>query len=257
MSAPAAVRHARPVRGPGVVSHVVGGIGELLITLGLLLGLFVVWQLWWTDVQGDKFQAEVIEQLDWAPPPVVDTAPVERTDDPPVMEEPAVGDVFAQFYVPRFGADYVKPAAEGVDKATILDTIGIGHYPGTAMPGDLGNFSVAAHRTTYGKPFNKIADLQEGDPIVVRTEDTWYVYRVTEHLIVYPDQVDVIAPIPGTKAGDPVVEPTQRLLTMTSCHPMFSAAQRYIVHAEFAYWFPVSEGVPQELTEAGISPAEW
>ncbi|ROS75569.1 class E sortase [Cellulomonas sp. PhB143] len=247
--------HGRPGRRGGVGSHVVGVVGELLITLGVLLALFIVWQLWWTDVQGDRYQADVIDSLAWTPPPAqADADPTPRRDEPPVMDEPANLTVFAQMYVPRFGADYVKPVAQGIDKAEVLDTIGIGHYPGTAMPGGLGNFAVAAHRTTFGKPFNKIADLREGDPVVVRTEDTWYVYRVTTHLIVYPDEVGVVAPVPSDP-DDPDVVPTQRLITMTSCHPLFSAAQRYIVHGELDYWLPVEDGTPAELTDAGIDPS--
>ena len=134
-------------------------------------------------------------------------------------------------YIPRFGDDYVKPVAEGTDKATVLDTIGIGHYNGTAMPGDLGNFAVAAHRTTYGKPFNKIAELKKGDPLVVRTEDTWYVYKVTEYKIVYPQNVEVIAPVPGVTKDQPMPDPKKRFITLTSCHirsvaSAFSATSR-------------------------------
>ncbi|GAA1722929.1 class E sortase [Isoptericola hypogeus] len=232
-------------------------LGELCITAGVLLGLFVVWQLWWTDVQADRVHQQVLSELDWPDPGSgqSDAGPAvapERRGEPPVLKEPATGEVFAKLYVPRFGDDYVEPIAQGVDKATILDRLGIGHYPGTAMPGDLGNFSTAGHRTTYGKPYHQVADLQEGDPLVVRTAKTWYLYRVTTHEIVYPWDVEVISPIPGLEPGEPVPELTQRLLTMTACHPMYSAAQRYIVHGELDYWAPVSKGVPAELLDAGI-----
>lgn len=241
----------------GAAATVVGVIGELLVTAGVLLGLFVVWQLWWTDVEGDRHQQEILAELDWTPPPApVAEGPrvVTRHEEPPPVEPvPAPADVFAQLYVPRWGADYVKPVAEGVSKAQVLDTIGIGHYPDTAMPGEAGNFATAAHRTTYGKPYNRIAELVAGDPVVVRTETTWYVYRVTESKIVMPWQTEVVAPVPGLKAGDPLPELTERYLTMTSCHPMFSAKERYIVHGTLDYWAPVSEGTPQELVDAGIT----
>lgn len=248
----------RPARrrghGGGVANAVVGLLGELLITAGVLLGLFVVWQLWWTDVQADREQAQILATLDWQPPaePQPGVPTVEHREPPPVPAAPAEGTVFAQLYVPRWGADYVKPVAEGVDKKTILDTIGIGHYPGTAMPGDVGNFATAGHRTTYGKPYHQVADLQVGDPVVVRTADTWYVYRVTSTQIVRPDQVEVVSPVPGLMPGDPLPELTQRYLTMTACHPMYSARQRYVVHGELDYWIPVSEGVPTALTDAGV-----
>jgi sortase A len=250
------VRHARGHRG-GALSATVGVVGELLITAGVFLGLFVVWQLWWTDVQAERVHTQVLADLDWPePPPLeVDDGPAiasEHRGEPPVLDEPADETVFAELYVPRWGDDYVTPVAQGVDKARVLDRLGAGHYPGTAMPGDLGNFATAGHRTTYGKPYHQVADLQEGDPLVFRTEDTWYVYRKTTHEIVWPHEVDVIAPVPGLQAGDPVPELTERLLTLTACHPMYSAAQRYIVHGELDYWAPVEEGTPIELIEAGV-----
>ena len=228
------------------VAWLIGVMGELLVTAGLVLGLFVVWQLWWTDVEGERAQTEIIAEMDWAPQSV-ETA-TEHRDAPPVMTEPPEpGTLFAQMFIPRFGDDYVKPVAEGTDKATVLDTIGVGHYVDTAMPGDLGNFALAAHRTTYGKPFNKIAELKAGDPLVVRTEDTWYVYKVTEAKIVFPQNVEVIAPVPGVTDDQPMPELTKRFITLTSCHPMFSATERYIVHGELDYWSPVGEGKPKEL----------
>jgi len=251
-------RHApRTVRRRGAGSTVVGVIGELLITLGVLLGLFVVWQLWWTDVQAGREHAEILASLDWPEPPAV--APAQEPESlqphkgkPPIVAEPAEGTVFAKLYVPRFGDRYVAPIAEGVDKATILDAIGIGHYPGTAMPGELGNFATAGHRTTYGKPYHLVAELKKGDPLVVRTKDTWYVYRVTESEIVYPWDVEVISPVPGLEPGEPLPKLKERYMTLTACHPMYSAAQRFIVHAKFDYWAPVSDGVPPELVDAGV-----
>ena len=237
----------RPKAQPPVrpVAWLIGVLGELLVTAGLVLGLFVVWQLWWTDVEGERAQDEIIAGMDWGG--AGEAVAKEHRGEPPVVEEPGEGKLFAQMFVPGFGDDYVKPVAEGTDKATVLDTIGIGHYTDTAMPGELGNFALAAHRTTYGKPFNKIAELNEGDPVVVRTEDTWYVYKVTESLVVLPQNVEVIAPVPGVTSDQEMPEPTERIITLTSCHPMFSATERYIVHGELDYWSPVGDGKPKEL----------
>lgn len=241
-------------RSGGVVAGVVGVFGELLVTVGVLLGLFVVWQLWWTDVEGARAQDQIVADMGWEEPeedgPEVAVA-TEHRDDPPVPDAPAVGETFAQLYVPRWGEDYLKPIAEGTDKATVLDTIGIGHYEGTGMPGELGNFATAAHRTTYGKPYNKVHELKEQDALVVRTEDTWYVYKVTESEIVLPENIEVISPVPGVKPGEPLPELTERYITLTTCHPMFSAAERYIVYGTLDYWAPVSEGTPKELLEEG------
>ncbi len=249
-------------RAPGIGTRLVGLFGELLIIAGAVIGLYVVWQLFYTDVVADKQQAEVVENLDWAYTPdtpsitagdaAADEGPQVIPDElrlspdtAPVMDEPAFTETFATFFVPRWGSDYVKPISEGVTRLDVLDTLGIGHYPGTGMPGAKGNFAISAHRTTYGKPFNRIAELQEGDALVVQTEEAWYVYRVTEHLIVKPTQVEVIAPNPG----NPGAAPDGHYITLTSCHPMYSAAERYIVHGELEYWSPTGNGVPPEILE--------
>jgi sortase A len=107
----------------------------------------------------------------------------------------------------------------------------------------VGNFAVAGHRVTYGRPFNRVEELAPGDPVVVETREGWFVYRVRDTLIVTPDRVDVIEPVPQR----PGAEPTERLLTLTTCHPMFSARERYIVHAVFDTWQPRAAGEPVAL----------
>lgn len=248
----------RTAAGQGVGNRLIALVGEMLIIAGALTGLYVVWQLFYTDVIGAQKQAEVLETLDWAYEGPV-TAGTAASDAPlvedfslrlspetaPVMEEPAFGTTFATLYVPRWGQDYVKPISEGTTRREILDVLGIGHYEDTALPGGFGNFAISAHRTTYGKPFNRIAELQDGDALVVQTEEAWYVYRITEQLIVDPHQIEVIAPRPGEIGA----EPDGHYITLTTCHPMYSAAERYIVHGELEYWSPVGDGVPQEVLE--------
>lgn len=230
----------RPARRSAVA---VGVLGELLVTLGVLLGLFLVWQLWWTDVVGERAQAAVVAELGFTPPDA-DAAPepVLRRDPAPVLVEPAFRTTFATLQVPRWD-DVARPISQGTAKREVLDALGIGHYEGTAMPGAVGNFAVAGHRTTYGKPFHRVAELVVGDPLVVRTADTWYVYRVTAAEVVGPQQVEVIAPVPGDLAA----VPTQAMMTLTTCHPMFSARERYVVHAVLDHWLPVVDGTPAEL----------
>jgi sortase A len=229
--------------------RLVGVLGELMITLGVAVGLFVVWQLWWTDVQAGREQEQALEDLGWSAPSPELVSTEEAPDElPPEIPRPAAGATFASILVPRFGSDYEVTIAEGVGKKEILDTGALGHYPETVLPGALGNFSLAGHRTTYGKPLHQIADLVPGDSIVIRTQDTWFVYEVTESLVVLPDQVEVIAPVPGLASGEPVPELTERYITLTSCHPMFSARERYIVHGTLTSWMPVSQGSPDALT---------
>jgi sortase A len=236
-----------------------GVVGELLVTAGVLLLAFLVWQLWWTDVTGNRAQAAIVHNLDWSQPPsaapsgsatagaaATAAGPVVATPrhgDPPVEAEPAFLTTFATFQVPRWDGEPARPVSEGVDKTRVLDALGIGHYPGTAMPGAVGNFAIAGHRTTYAKPFNRVAELKVGDPIVVRTQSTWYVYRVTSTEIVRPQDVQVIAAVPDK----PGAAPTARSITLTTCNPMYSASQRFIVHGVLDYWAPVADGVPAEL----------
>jgi len=248
-------QHTRSTPGRG--SRLIALLGELMIIVGALLGLYVVWQLFYTDIAANAIQEQTVEDLDWAyqvGPVTAGTVEPDATipdslklppDTAPAMQEPSFATTFATFYVPRWGADYIKPISQGVDRHKILDRLGIGHYPHTGMPGDLGNFAISAHRTTYGKPFNRIAELKKGDYLIVQTEQAWFVYRVTSHQIVYPTQVEVIAPVPNK----PGAEPDGHYITLTSCHPMFSAAQRYVVHGELEYWSPVDSGVPAELLE--------
>lgn len=239
-----AVSGTAAVRRPAARSVVaVGVLGELLITLGVLLGLFLVWQLWWTDVVGERAQAALVAELAFTPPMAnVAQEPALRRDPAPVVDEPAYLTTFATLRVPRWD-DVALPISQGTAKREVLDTLGIGHYEGTAMPGAIGNFAVAGHRTTYGKPLNRVAELVVGDALVVRTADTWYVYRVTASEVVGPQQVEVIAPVPG----DPAAVPTRAMMTLTTCHPMFSARERYVVHAELDHWLPVVDGTPAEL----------
>ena len=255
-------------RASRIAYGVVGVVGELLITVGVLLFGFLVWQLWWTDVQGNRAQAEIVREVVRATPPAPTPQPSgtpavviakPRHDEPPVMKEPAHAVTFATMQVPRWDGEPERPISQGTDRPTVLDPKGVGHYEGTAMPGGVGNFAVAGHRTTYAKPFNRIAELKKGDAVVVRTNtmdggdgtDTWYVYKVVSTQIVAPTDVAVIAPVPN----EPGATPTERMMTMTTCHPMFSARERYIVHLVLDYWAPVSSGTPAELVKGAKVPS--
>lgn len=242
-----------------VVRLAVRTLGELSITLGVLLLLFLGWQLFWTDVVADRAQQATADALtqQWAA-----DLPPSQTDDPaPGAPAPAdeaagpdaeavlanlPGQAIALLRVPAFGEDYVRPVLAGTDGEVLKE--GIGHYDGTAMPGEVGNFAVAGHRTTYGAPFNPIEELSVGDPVVVETAQEYFVYRVQSSSVVLPSQVGVIAPVPDR----PGETPTTALLTMTTCHPMFSARERYIVHAVLESTTPRAEGPPAVLAAAGV-----
>jgi sortase A len=243
---------------------VVGVLGELLITLGALVGLFVVWQVWWTDVEVRGVQSDLVATVERpsgddptrAPSPSAQAPTPERRSAPPVLEPPeSIGTTFASLRVPRWGAEYVMPISEGVSRSAVLDTLGIGHYPGTAMPGAVGNFALAGHRVGFGRPFFGVAELEVGDPLVVRTSDSWYVYEVTSSRVVPPSDVTVLAPVPGR----PGVEAQAATITLTTCHPLFSTRERYVVHGTLDHWLAASDGTPAVLgghpeARAAITP---
>jgi sortase A len=220
-------------------------LGEVFITLGLMLFLFIIWQLWWTDVTANREQAATIQTLErgfgLAGRPALGSGASASADPVATLTKVPFGQAFAIMRIPRFGADFARPVLQGTDSDTL--TKGIAHYSGTAFPGQVGNFAVAGHRTTYGKPFSDIDLLQKGDVIVVETRTNYVVYSVDRHVIVTPDQVEVIAPVPQ----HPGATPEQAWMTMTACTPRFSAAQRYIVFAKLVKRFPRASGLPASL----------
>lgn len=222
-------------------------IGELLVTVGVLLGLFAFWQVYITDLQVESDKVTALKNFNEAVECVQQVSDDIRTDDPPVMDKPAVDQTWGAMHVPSWHY-MVLPIKEGTT-AQQLDVAAAGHYEETAMPGDKGNFSVAAHRRSRGSSFRHIDDLRPGDKVVVETKDAWYVYRMYDHEIVLPSQSDVILPVPGK----PEAKPEKRLMTMTSCHPEYGNSERYIVHLELEYWTPRTSGVPKELAEGGYT----
>lgn len=245
-------------RAPGRGVSVAGVVGELLLTAGVLTLLYVGWQLWIGDVifgaQRTAVGQDLAQQWErqYAPPaaPSETAAPSEAPVapaalEPVVMTEAADGEVFAVMRIPRFGPEYAWQVAGGVTRARTLDPIGIGHYPGTSMPGQVGNFAVAAHRTTWGAPFNRIAELRIDDAIVVETEVGWYTYRFRTLEYVTPDEVGVLLPVPQV----PDSPPGSRYITMTSCSPMYSLTERIVAYGVFDSFTPRASGPPIALTE--------
>ena len=118
------------------------------------------------------------------------------------------------------------------------------------MPGSVGNFAVAGHRNGYGRPLGDVDLLQEGDAIIVRTKDYWYVYKYTTYKSVTPEHSEVIAANPE----DLNTPPSKRMITLTTCEPKYTTAtHRWISYGELSYWAKVSDGVPQELATSSNS----
>jgi sortase A len=238
------------VRPPARLS-VTGVLGELLITAGVIVMLFLGWYVWLNDLVtgGEQQQAAEVVQQELQDQYDRGEALAERPTDPgePVVSvAPPAGQVFGALIVPRFGEDYVRSIATGVDIETVLNSrrIGIGHYTETQMPGEVGNFAIAAHRNTWGGAFSDVDKLRLGDRIYVETVDGWYGYSFRGLEYVWPTGVDVLEPVPAA----PGVAPTDRVLTMTTCNPRFSTAERIIAYAVYETWYPRAGGPPSEIS---------
>ena len=219
---------------PGVLAS--RAIGEVFITTGVLMLLFVSYQLWWTNVrahaQADKEASSL--QDDWA-----------SGKRSPGTFEPGQG--FAILHIPKL--DVVVPIAEGVSNKKVLDRGMVGHYGEgklkTAMPdAKTGNFGLAGHRNTHGEPFRYVNRLSQGDAIVVETQDKYFVYKMASILpVTSPSNVSVLDPVPPgsgfTKAG--------RYITLTTCTPEFTSKYRLIVWGKMVEERPRSKGKPDAL----------
>ena len=239
---------ARRARRRRRLSGALGVLGELLITAGVLLALFIVWQLWWTDVEAGRHQQEAL--TDWRGQDTVVAAPAQeaehRTDPPPLPGPLVEGEVFGALHVPRISAEPLASIAHGVGMDDVLNQGYIGHYPQTQLPGETGNFATAAHRQSYGGVYREIDSIVPGDEIIVETDRAYLVFVTVDHEIVHPSQTEVLAPVPN----QPGVAPTAATITLTTCHPLFSAAERWITYGELEYWVDKADGMPAALLEA-------
>ncbi|MYX77574.1 class E sortase [Streptomyces sp. SID3915] len=235
MSRLEARRAARAAKdSPAVVASRV--VGEVFITFGVLMLLFVTYQLWWTNVRADQIAGRETHKIQdqWA-----------NGSRTPGAFEPGQG--FAIMHIPKL--DVVAPIAEGISKEKVLDRGMVGHYAEgtlkTAMPSaKQGNFAVAGHRNTHGEPFRYINKLKPGDPIVVETQDAYYTYEMTSILPqTSPSNVSVIDEVPQ---GSGFTGPG-RYITLTTCTPEFTSTYRMIVWGKMVDERPRSKGKPDAL----------
>lgn len=226
----------------------IGVLGEILLTLGVIFLLFVAWELWYTNVDAQKKSDEVTQSVQQQFS-AKDSQTVTQKDSGSYGKAPVTalhlqGQTFGIMYVPRFGADWTRPITNGVGK-NVLNNLGVGHYPSTAMPGELGNFAVAAHRQTHGQAFWDMDKLQAGDRVFVETEQGYYTYKWVRTDVVLPTQNEVLDPVPY-KNGE---KPTQSMLTMTTCHPPYSTEKRMVAFATLESWRPLEAGPPPEIAQ--------
>lgn len=237
------------------LAKVLGGVGRLLIWAGSIILLFVAYQLWGTNLAEARAQGSLesdFEALLEAPAmtPGVDepdgtgsdttssssTSTTAPATPPPLPEE---GDAVARILIPAIDVD--KIVVEGVTRSDLQK--GPGHYPESPLPGQPGNAAIAGHRTTYGAPFHRVDELVTGDEIQVTTQQGAFTYRVTGQQIVSPSEVSVLDDF-----GD-------NRLTLTSCHPKFSARQRIVITAELVEEPAPAPPPPDDPVEQSAPPA--
>jgi len=275
--------------GGDIARTVLRGIGQTLITLGVVVLLFVVYEVYVTDLFGQQKQAAATTAIDevWAEAEAqtTDTVVVQNPDQlvtDPRQRTPtydaSLGEGFAKMYVPAFGSDYVFTIIEGTDADDLY--IGPGHYANTQLPGQQGNFAVAGHRVSKGAPFNDLGLLASCDAVVVETRDDWFVYRVLPMAeetatwadtprphcegvgvqtgsyegvygreITVPSDYAQVLPVPHVNSTA-VPADAERIITLTTCHPQFSDAERMIIHGVLVKSYAKSPGfLPPELGE--------
>ena len=222
---------------PVVLARVLGAVGRVLIWTGSIVLLFVAYQLWGTNIAEaraqDDLEGQFEDRLATTTTAPTTTAPDRRpsrsttTTTAAPAPPPDDGEAVARLVIPKIGVD--KIVVEGVSRGDLRK--GPGHYPETPLPGQPGNSAIAGHRTTYGAPFQDVDELEPGDEILVTTLQGSFRYEVFEQRIVPPTAVEVIE-----DQGDD-------RLTLTSCHPRYSARERIIISARL-----VDEAAPAPPT---------
>jgi sortase A len=240
-------RAARARReGPAIIAS--RFLGEVFISTGVVMLLFVAYQLWWTNVLAGQEAGGAAQSLQdqWGGgggKGKAELDPERRADDF------APGEGFAILYLPKL--DVRVPIAQGVSKQKVLDKGLVGHYDEqpfkTAMPWDKkGNFGLAGHRNTHGEPFRYINRLVAGDDIVVETATKFYTYKMANRLpSTSPANISVIRPVPQGSG----FERPGRYITLTTCTPEFTSKYRLIVWGKMVEERPRSKGKPDALVE--------
>jgi len=200
--------------------NAVGSIGRVLITVGILILLFVGYQLWGTGLYTARAQDDLKKDFD-KQLAQVEEDPLPADELPPA---PPDGEAIARIRIAKIGVDWA--VVEGTETADLRK--GPGHYKGTPMPGEIGNSAIAGHRTTYGAPFWSVDELHVGDKVILRTLTGTYTYVLDrDPFTVKPSQTEVLFPDINKATGK-----QEATITLTTCNPRFSAAQRLVVRAK-------------------------
>lgn len=209
------------------MNRVLRGLGWLFISVGVLVLLYLVYSLLYTNRATEAAQDELADEWNLSLPEDSSGLPGEGEDGAAGIPDPGSAVAALEFRRPGQEEPLVHKKPLYVVQGVSLGDLqrGPGHYPGTALPGEKGNFAVAGHRTTYGAPFFNLDQLRKGDEVLVTSRSgKRYTYRVHSREIVAPSATWVITPDP-LKTG-------KKTLTLTTCNPRFSNAERLIVFAE-------------------------
>ncbi|HEX9824739.1 MAG TPA: class E sortase [Actinomycetota bacterium] len=195
-------------RAPGPWRKVLRRVGWTFIGLGIVLILFVVYELFGTNLVTARHQSALRDDLE-------QQFAAAEAGDRAASLRPIPGEAVGIIRIPAIELNMAF--VEGVSAADLKK--GPGHYAGTPLPGEEGNVGIAAHRTTYARPFWALDKLKPGDLVYLRTVEGSLVYEVVWQKVVTPDQHEVLGPT------------AQPSLTLTTCNPRFSASERLIVRA--------------------------
>lgn len=193
------------------------GVGEILVTLGVLVFLFTGYMYWGTALRASGAQRSFAGQLnrEWDS---------HGPGLPGSGDKLRVGQPFAFMKIPAFGPQWRFAIVQGTGLAQLA--VGPGHVPGTALPGKVGNFAVAGHRVTAGNPFWNLPRLHAGDLVSIETRTATFVYRIFGRpSLVSPGAVTVLAAVPG----EPGRRPSRRLITLITCDPAWTGTHRLVV----------------------------
>lgn len=197
-------------------------IGEVLVTCGVVVALFMAYMFWGTAMREraaqQRFDRELSSQ--WAAPGLS----LAMLDDSGRL---VLGRPFAIMRIPALGANWRFAVVQGTGLAQLA--LGPGHVPGTQRPGQVGNFAVAAHRVTAGNPFYNVPSLHPGDLVYVQTVAGTYTYEITARPVwTWPGDTAVLAPAPDR----PGQRPRRAWITLITCDPAWSGTSRVVVLGE-------------------------
>jgi sortase A len=207
--------------------------GEILLSLGVVVLGFMAYMYWGTAIREGDAQRTLQAELghEWG----------DAGQSLAVLHNPddlGLGQPFALLRIPRLGSDWKFAIVQGTGLPQLA--LGPGHVPGTALPGQLGNFAVAGHRVTAGNPFWSLPSLRAGDLVYVETVAGTYEYRVLARPdLVSADDTAMLAPVPGR----PGAKPHLRLITLITCDPPWTGTNRIVVTGVLITVLPRARGI--------------